>query len=237
MTTAKSLSSSVRYRLPDIPQREPDEVTNIDHLHKNGSSHFLGRYFGNPDTTLVEAERYIILGPHWDSDPIHRYPDLLIVFDVDAALYRENNGYIITEQGKPPDFVLEVASPSTALTDLGAKRNDYAKLGIGEYWRFDSTGEHYGAPLAGDRLVDGVYAPIAIGELDDGNLQGYSEALNLYLRWEEGRLGWYDPATGEHIPTYDYQLHRAEMEREARIQAEARVRELEAENRRLRSST
>ena len=235
MTTAKSPESGVRYRLPDIPQREPDEMTNYDHLHKTGSSHFLIYYFGNPGATLVEAERYIIQGPDWgDSDSIHRYPDLFVAFNVDAALYRENNGYIITEQGKPPDFVLEVASPSTASTDLGAKRNDYATLGIGEYWRFDATGEHYGVPLAGDRLVDGVYAPLAIEELADGALQGYSEALDLYLRWERGQLGWYNPATGLHIPTFEEQVRQAENEREARIQAEARIRELEAENRRLR---
>ena len=84
---------------------------------------------------------------------------------------------------------------------MGAKRDDYAALGILEYWRFDKTGEHYSTRLAGDRLVDGAYQPIPIDELDDGSLQGYSAALNLNLRWEQGRLGWYDRDTGQHIPT------------------------------------
>ena len=39
---------------------------------------------------------------------------LLIAFDVDSSLYYRSNGYVISEQGKPPDFVLEVASASTA---------------------------------------------------------------------------------------------------------------------------
>ena len=77
--------------------------------------------------------------------------------DVDPELYYQSNGYVISEQGKPPDFVLEVASESTARRDLGSKRDDYAVFGIPEYWRFDETGEYYGDRLAGERLVDGVY--------------------------------------------------------------------------------
>ena len=97
-----------------------------------------------------------------------------------------------------------------------------------EYWRFDETGEHHGARLAGDRLVDGRYVPIDIRKLPDGSLEGYSAALNLNLRWENGRLGWHDPAMGEHIATFD-------TERAGRLQAEARVRELEEEIHRLRN--
>ena len=238
MTTAKTPKSTARICLPDIPRRESDEMTSYDQLHKTGSSHFLIHHFGNPETTLVETDRYIIMGPEWESaEGIHRYPDLLVAFNVDPVLYQDNNGYVITEQGKPPDFVLEVASPSTANTDLGAKREDYAALGIPEYWRFDESGRHYGIPLAGDKLIGGEYVPIAVTELADGNLQGYSEVLNLYLCWERGRLGWYDPATGQHIPTYADQRYRAERERDARMRAETRIRELEAENQRLRSST
>ena len=58
-------------------------------------------------------------------------------------------------------------------------------------------------------------------------LQGYSAELNLYLRWEQGQLRLHDPATGRHILTYDDQRARADS-------AEARIRELEAENQRLR---
>jgi hypothetical protein len=119
---------------------------------------------------------------------------------------------------------------------VGDKREDYAALGIPEYWRFDRTGEYHGARLAGDRLVDGVYVPMPIEELAEGSLQGYSAVLDLYLRWEHGQLGWYDPATGQHIPTYDYQRGRADNEREARIRAEDQVRNLEAEIRRLRGT-
>ena len=146
---------------------------------------------------------------------------------VDPAAYHESNGYIIGEQGKPPDFVLEVASASTAGQDTGPKRLDYEALGVAEYWRFDETGEHHKTRLAGDRLANGVYEPIAVEELEGGVLQGYSAALNLFIRWEHGRLAWHDPATGQHIATFESERARAESEREARLAAEARVRELE----------
>ena len=53
--------------------------------------------------------------------------------------------------------------------------------------------------------------------------------LDLHLRWEDGQLGWYDPATGRHIIRFDDERERADAERAARMAAEARVRELEAE--------
>ena len=157
-------------------------------------------------------------------------PDLLIAFNVDPEAGGDRNGYVTSEQGKPPDFVLEIASSSTGLRDVTVKRDGYAALGIPEYWRFDdSGGQHHGAPLAGDRLVDGAYQPIPIERIDDRTHQGYSAVLDLHLRWEDGRLGWYDPATGRHIPRFRDERDRANAEQEARIQAEARARELEAE--------
>ena len=79
--------------------------------------------------------------------------------------------------------------------------------------------------------------------------------LNLHVRWEHGELLWIDQATGQPIATLEDERARAEtsevrarQEGDARVQAEARadaergradsaearVRELEEENRRLR---
>ena len=234
-TAAKNPQPRGRFRLPDPPEREPDEkMTTVIHLHEPGNTHHLAQHFGNPETTLVTAERYITRLPELlPSGSPRRYPDLMIAFDVDPALYRESNGYIISEQGKPPDFVLEIASRSTGDADTGPKRRDYEALGIREYWRFDETGEYHHTRLAGDRLVDGQYQPITIVELPDGTLQGYSEVLNLYIRWEQGRLRWHDPATGRHIATFDTERARADTERARADSAEERVRELEERLRRI----
>ena len=251
MTTIKT----TRFRLPDPPEREPDEMTSTKHLAITGSMHHLARHLGRPRTTLVTAELYVTQIPHPGQGGRRRRPDLLVAFDVDPELYYWSNGYVISEQGKPPDFVLEVASASTARRDLGVKRDDYAAFGIPEYWRFDETGEYYGERLAGEHLVDGVYEPIEIAELANDILQGHSDVLGLNIRWHEGQLEWFDPETGRHISTFDGERARADNERAradderaradneraradderaARVEAEARNRELEEELRRLR---
>ena len=69
---------------------------------------------------------------------------------------------------------MEVASESTAANDLGSKRELYERLGVQEYWRFDhhKDGKYYGQPLAGERLVDGVYQPYEISVDEDGSFEG-----------------------------------------------------------------
>lgn len=156
-------------------------------------------------------------------------PDCYVAFDVDVDIIETHNSYRIWAVGKPPDFVLEIASESTAQYDLTEKRRLYAQIGIGEYWRFDATGgDFYPAPLAGEYLgADGEYHPFEMFPDADGRLCGYSPALGLLLCWDHGRLRFYDPAAGAWLRNF------AE-ERAARAAAEARVAELEAELRRLR---
>lgn len=244
MTTAKPIAYRSRLRLPDIPWREPDEVTAYDHLHQPGNAHHLAQRLiaqgADPERLLVTADRWIVQDLASFRERA-RYPDLLVAFGVDPDAYRTRNGYVIAEQGKAPDFVLEIASASTGPTDIGAKRDDYEAFGIREYWRFDETGECHGARLAGDRLAAGRYQPIPIKSLADGGLEGYSEALELNLRWHAGRLGWHDPIGGRHIATFEAERARADAEHAAFVRseqranaAEARVRELDAELRQLR---
>ena len=127
-TSARTLPTPGRFRLPDPPRREPDEMTQYDRLFKTGNSRYLAIHLGNPDTTLVEADRWIVPDPSFNKARARR-PDLLVAFGVDPDAYELSNGYIVSEQGKPPDFVLEVASESTAEVDVGEKRRDYASSG------------------------------------------------------------------------------------------------------------
>ena len=229
-----------RFRLPEPPEREPDEVTAFDHIYEHGNNRYLALHFGNLETTLVVADKWMVASTEFNRARARR-PDLLIAFGVSPEDYRASNGYIVSEQGKPPDFVMEVASPSTADLDTGDKRVDYAALGIPEYWRFDETGASHGERLAGDRLEGDSYQPMPLDEIAPGVVQGYSPVLNLIIRWDNGRLVWIDPATEAPILTYEDQRDRADAERNARIraedrahQAENRVRELEDAMRRLR---
>ena len=222
-TDARTGTPTVPFRLPEPPERNIDEVTAYSYVYQTGAPINLLVHFGSPETTLVEADQWIVAAP--GSRPL-LVPDFLIAFDVDVNLYHEQCGYVISDQGKPPDFVMEVASPSTAERDTVHKRIEYARMGIAEYWRFDHTGALHGARLAGDRLVGGRYEPIPIVEVASNILEGRSDTLNLTLRWEDGELLWIDPATDQPIPGL-------ESERAARLAAEARVQVLEAELRRL----
>ena len=209
---------------PVFPPR--GDMQNPIYLHRPGHLAALSLHFGSPETTIVLGE--VPVGRDLSQRRGLRVPDLLIAFSVDPDRIIADRGYSIEQWGKPPDFVLEIASENTAENDVTVKRDDYAAFGIPEYWRFDpSGGEYYPAGLAGDRLVDGVYRPIGIVGTDDRHFWGRSEALGLDICWEDEQLRWYDPATGAYLLTFD-------EEAEARLAAEERVRELEAEIRLLR---
>ena len=226
---------------------EFNDMSATDVLYKTGSVRYLMIHFGNRDTTLVEA-RQSLLSSLEESRARTRIPDLLIAFNGNPESSRACNGYVISEQGKPPDFVLEVASAPRSHRELLIKRDDYAALGIPEYWRFDITGEYCGARLLGDMLDGGSYRPAPVYEAEPGVLQGYSPALNLWLRWEQGRLVWWDPAREAPIKDFEYQKaryeeHRARYEEqraryeraEAEVERlEGEIERLERENRRLR---
>ena len=157
-------------------------------------------------------------------------PDYYFAFGVDALAIERTKLYLPWLVGKPPDFVLEVASESTADHDVTGKRQIYAEIGVPEYWRFDrSGGDYYGEPLAGDRLVNGIYQPVPLSQEPDGTLKGYSPALRLSLCWEAEMLRFYDHERGEYLRNYAAEQARADSEQAARERAEARIRELEEE--------
>ena len=188
-------------------------------------------------------------------------PDCYVVFGLtDAALQslslEGNNTYLLWEVGKPPDFILEIGSRSTAGADLGHKRDLYAELGVGEYWRYDGTGGNfYGEPLVGERLVDGEYRRLEMRRESGGRVWSHSEALNLDLWWVDGEMRFWDPVAERWLLSHEEEHDRAEEEHDRAEQehdraeeerasrmaaesraetAESRVAELEAELRRLR---
>jgi len=232
--SAKTYQAPGHFKFPDPPEHRPedrpDKMTNFNKMSYTGNIHYLAVHLGSPETTLVAGEHYV--SPDFARDMAGlRYPDLLVAFGVDPAAYYRSNAYVIAEQGKPPDFVLEIASPSTWREDAGPKRDYYAAIGVGEYWRFDETGR-YGGRLHGERLVNGEYVPFDIEELPGGSFQGYSPVLDLRLRWERGELVFCDPGTGRRIATLEDERARADTAEARADAAEARVRELEEQLRR-----
>ena len=230
MTTAKRPANPTNpprsVQLPDPDPWDLDETT-YEHVLFPGYPAALSHHLGNPETTIIISEIGASLRPTTRYADV-RFPDLLIAFDVDPDARRDSNGYIVSEQGKPPDFVLEVASARTGRNDETIKRDYYEAMGVGEYWRFDSSGGRWhSAALAGDLLVDGAYQPIPIEERADGTFRGYSPALRLELRWEDDNLRWWDPVGSRYLETH-MEVIAARSAAEARAAAaEERVRQLE----------
>ena len=204
--------------LPD-PEREPDmqQTEGIFSFHG-----ILRPRFAHRDDVLISGEGY--LRHEATNDAERLAPDCIVTFGVNPEGIIARNGYVISEVGKPPDFVLEVASRSTGRRDYTVKREGYAAYGVREYWRFDHTGGRFhDAPLAGDVLIDGEYKRLDIHEGHDGLLWGHSEVLGLDLCWDSGELRFRDPLTGEFLPTPE-ELGEARTDAEARAEsAEARA--------------
>ena len=146
----------------------------------------------------------------------------------------DRSTFKVWEEGKAPDFVLEVASPSTAENDARHKASEYARIGVQEFWRLDPVGSLMGRPLEGYAASGRRYKPVEPVECTGRARQLRSRVLGLDLSTQsrDGAtvLVFNAPQTGEE---FDGALDTAERgrriaQRELRA-AESRVRALEAQ--------
>ena len=188
---------------------------------------------GRPDV-FVGADQFLYWDPAYDPRTKRgnppTAPDVYVAFGV---ANRHRNSYVVWEEGKPPDFVLEVASPSSRKRDAREKPGIYAKIGVPEFFRYDPEGKLAPA-LSGFALHGGAYQPLPEERLPGSAVGVYSNVLGLYLCTKppgpgpiDGALCWYDPTAGAFLPT------RHELADGIR-QAEARVAELEAQIAKMR---
>ena len=155
-------------------------------------------------------------------------PDAFVVFGVEDRL---RMSYKVWEEGKGPDFALEVASPNTWREDVERKPGIYAGLGVSEYFLFDPTGEHLSPPLQGHRLVKDRYERLPAVESIDRTLTMHSDVLGLDLRAKGEELRFHDPATGETLLSYAEEHAARREETAARQAAELRAGREAAERR------
>ncbi len=153
-------------------------------------------------------------------------PDVFVVFGVSKKRRRI---YRTWEEGHTPDFVLEVASPSTYRQDLTRKKELYASvLGVREYYIYDPYHE-VDPYFLGYRLVDGVYEEI--GFVDE---RLPSLVLGLELGERDGVFGLYDPSRSVWLQPLEKQV---EQEAEARQRAEAELAKALTALKRLQGKT
>ena len=234
--------------LPDIFYEDPEPVEDgmQQELTITTLAFMLRWWFSRRPDVFVSAGGFIFWNPANGNERVA--PDCYIALETDPGFVYQFPNYFLWEVGKPPDFVLEVASPSTASNDMGRKRDLYARLGIPEYWKLDPTGgELYGAPLVGERLVDGEYVAYVLNTEPDGSVWSRSEVLNLDFIWDGEQFTIRDPLTSEIVDArVSVELERiradvaesraeaaesrVERERQARLEAEAQLRRLMEES-------
>lgn len=176
-------------------------------------------------------------------------PDNFVVLDCDPGNRRVFKTW---KEGRVPDVVFEITSRGTSSEDIVTKPGIYEQMGVREYFLYDPEGIYLHPPLQGYRLNPrGVLV-----EIDEVNHELPCETLGFNLRLNAGQLELVDRTTSELLLTAaEANLHLAERNeriaeeqeriaeeqrrfaeelRLGKLDAEARVRELETELERLR---
>ena len=136
---------------------------------------------------------------------------------------RHRMTYKVWEEGGPPDFVLEVASPNAVHKDLADKSTIYARMGVREYWMFDPMGSLLDPRLQGFELVEGSYRELEELDRRGVDLARYSPVLELEFHLRGDGLRIWDPRTAEYLRTLR-NAARAEMAAKRVSHEEARRR-------------
>ena len=156
-------------------------------------------------------------------------PDVFVVKGVENRPRRSYKVWL--ENGKTPDWVLEVTSKSTQHKDEQEKPITYAQMGVSEYFQYDPTGDYLTPTLKGRRLVQGRYQLLTPNHLKDGTLVFFSIVLGLEMRLlTDGRLRFFNPSTQEYLRSPE----ESEQERiQERLEKEQERERLEKEQERL----
>ena len=158
-----------------------------------------------------------------------RGPDFFAVLGVPKG---ERLSWVVWEEGKAPDVVIELLSGSTAKVDKIDKKRIYQnQMRVSEYFWFDPFNAE---DWSGFSLRNGSYQPIALN--DQGQMISTMMGLSL-VRWQGNYKGienvtWLRWATlkGELLPVpqeiAEAERQRAEQERQRAEQAESQLQQV-----------
>ncbi len=153
-------------------------------------------------------------------------PDVLVAFGVPAR--RERLSYVIWREGKVPDFILEVASSGTWQNDYGWKRELYERLGVQEYFIFDSRLAPGRPRLTAFRLKGGKYEELGPAMHEGVGTGIRSDLLGLIAHADGRDLRWWNPLLKEDMRYPTESESERLREREGRLrEREGRLRERE----------
>ena len=201
----------------DEPLAESDyQLEPLDYAY-NG----LSTWFEDRADVAVQADmfvHYLVAGEDGKRERRMLAPDVFVIFGVPK---RQRFSYVVWDEGKPPDFVLEILSGSTWRRDTVDKKAIYEAMGVHEYWLLDPVGPFLTPPLIGYRLTNGHYVRI---NARPGTTTTYmSDVLGMELRIDDAwRFRIRDPASG-----FELRSH-GELQQELTSAEAARQRETDA---------
>ena len=183
----------------------------------------LEHHFYQVDNVVLEGDMFMY---YEEGNPAASIaPDVYVVLNHDLG---KRGVYKFWEEGKSPDFAMEVISPSSAIRNAREKRALYARLGIGEYFLFQPDPRKRGRRLVGYRLWGGAYDEVP--EEEDGAV--CSTSLGVSFRVEGKNLRVRSLATG-----LDYAWIKENPRNLAAAQATAQAARARAEATEARAET
>ena len=196
----------------------------------------LQHFFRDQPNTYVSGNLLVFYRPN--DKRRHVSPDVFVTNGVPKG---SRPNYLIWEEGKPPEVVIELTSKTTKREDLTTKMALYRdEMKVKEYFLFDPLEDYLKPSMQGFRLVSGEYRPI---RLKDGRFP--SRVLGLHLERNDVDLRLWNPTTGQWLPTDSeraesaieqaaHERERAEQARGQALQEQERAVSAEAEVDRLR---
>lgn len=217
-----------RYIIPDFPTLDlPEEdgvplESNWHRLQINLLDDIVAYRWRERSDFFAGGNMFIYFSLQQARNRDYRGPDFFVVKDIDGS-YPRQKWVVWEENGRYPDVIIELMSPSTAQEDLGSKKELYERTShISDYFCYDPDEQK----LQGWRLGERGYEPLTPNEqgcLWSGQLEAWVGTWEgLYHQEQAVWLRLFE-ADGRLSPT------EAEAERQRAEAAEAEVTRLRQE--------
>ena len=206
-----------------VPLESPWHRAEINLLLESIDNHWQDR-----DDYYAGGNMFVYYSSQQVRNREYRGPDFFVVLHVDGT--KDRGAWVVWEEnGRYPDVIIELLSPSTAEFDKTGKKQLYEQtFRTPEYYAYDPTTQE----LMGWHLRASEYEEIPL----DANGRLWSEKLQLWLGLAEGEyaarpglwLRFFDK-DGRLIPTVgEQEADRAEQEADRAEQATARAEQATA---------
>ena len=220
--------------MPDNPL----QTNAIVELRANLKQHFLHR-----SDVVVEGDMFLYYAEGQEDARRVRgkrvgkfvAPDVIVVLDHDLG---DRGTYKLWEEGKPPDYAMEVISASSEVRNRETKRSLYERIGVREYFLYQPDARQPGPRLVGYELGESGYRRLRPAVGLPGAVRSAVLGVSLrpegaFLRERGVRSGTDSIRAGEVIDAKEEAArraveHKAEGEAAARKATEARLAAIEA---------